>query len=340
MIDVDADYRGKVTYPNLAIMKLSAWHKSLGDDVEWHTIGTHYDRVYLSKVFSDEYTQERVPFIDADEIFRGGSGYAITVENGREVHHPEYDKPLPYEVDHIMPDYGIYGITDHAYGFLTKGCPRQCDFCHVKSMQGIRSHTVARLSEFWDGQKYIDIFDPNILACPDWKIHFQDLIDCKSYVEFNQGLDIRMLTEEKVEMLNSIKYNSIHFAWDRPEEDLREKFRLVKDKLKRNRRQLLSCYILTNSGSTHQQDVDRVEFIKSMDIQPYVMVYRQNTAPKETMQLKRYANNPFVCWGTPTFADYKASARSNRFGKTGIKFKEATTIDSLRNGGADERVDL
>lgn len=240
------------------------------------------------------------------------------------------DAPLPDEIEHIMPDYSLYGITDQAHGFLTRGCPRQCDFCHVKSMQGIRSHTVARLEEFWNGQKNIVLYDPNILACPDWKAHFQDLIDSKAYVDFNQGLDIRMLTEEKADMLNRIKYNSIHFAWDRPEEDLRNKFRLVKERLKRNRRQLLSCYILTNSGSTHQQDVDRVEFIKSMDIQPYVMVYRQKTAPRETMQLKRYANNPFVCWGTPTFADYVASTRSARFGKTGITHKKKVTIDGLR----------
>lgn len=71
-IDVDADYRKKVTHPNLAIMKFSAWHKKQGDTTEWHQIGEHYDRVYLSKVFSDEYTKEQIPFIDADEIIRGG----------------------------------------------------------------------------------------------------------------------------------------------------------------------------------------------------------------------------------------------------------------------------
>lgn len=345
LIDVDNEYRGKVTFPNLPLMKLSAWHKAQGDTVEWYDLqrvlsGGVYDKVYVSKVFSDEYTPPIETPIGAKEVVFGGSGYAISVENQREVYHKEADQSLPYEVEHIYPDYSLYGelTAQTSYGFLTRGCPRGCDFCHVAPMQGRASHTVARLNEFWHGQKNIELCDPNILACPDWRMHFEDLIASKAYVDFNQGLDIRLLTEEKIELLNQIKYKAIHFAWDRPEEDLRDKFRMVKEKLKRNSRHLISCYILTNSGSTHQQDVDRVEFIKSLQFQPYVMVYRAGTAPRETKQLKRYANNPFICWAVPTFDDYVSGTHSKRFGKTGVKYKQKTTIDGLKgesNGSKD-----
>lgn len=90
-----------------------------------------------------------------------------------------------------MPDYSLYGITDTAYGFLTKGCPRGCDFCHVKDMQGRATRTVARLSEFWNGQKNIKLLDPNLTASPEWRMHFQDLKDSKAYIDFTQGLDAR-----------------------------------------------------------------------------------------------------------------------------------------------------
>ena len=93
-----------------------------------------------------------------------------------------------------MPEYSLYGIEDTAYGFLTKGCPRGCDFCHVKDMQGRRVRTVARLSEFWAGQKKIVLLDPNITASPDFFLHIKDLADSRAYVDFSQGLDIRMLT--------------------------------------------------------------------------------------------------------------------------------------------------
>ena len=130
LIDVDAESRGKVTFPNLALMKLSAWHKKQGDTVEWYKplLSGHMDRVYMSKVFGSEYTKNYIYPVDAEEIIKGGSGYAISVENGVEVYDKSKDTELPHEVEHIMPDYDLYGITDTAYGFLTRGCPRGCPF--------------------------------------------------------------------------------------------------------------------------------------------------------------------------------------------------------------------
>ena len=117
LIDVDGN-----RYPNLAIMKLSAWHKARGDTVEWWWSDLiHYDAVYMSKVFSAEYTQDRPEPLNADRIIKGGTGYAISMENGKERYCKAMDGDLPEEVEHIRPDYSIYPeFTENtAYGFLT-----------------------------------------------------------------------------------------------------------------------------------------------------------------------------------------------------------------------------
>lgn len=158
LVDVDAEWRGKVTFPNHALMKIAAYHKAHGDQVTWYqplTTG-HVDICYLSKVFGDEYTKDYRWPIDADKVVRGGSGYAISIQDGKEVYQRGKDPPLSPEIEAIRPDYGIYsawGIANTAYGFLTRGCPRACSFCHVCAMQGRQVHTVAQLNDFWNGQK-------------------------------------------------------------------------------------------------------------------------------------------------------------------------------------------
>lgn len=143
LIDVDSH-----NYPNLALMKLSAWHKKQGDRVEWYDFTQHYDRVYMSKVFS--FTPDYGYVINADEVVKGGTGYAIHGAGGEHYVQDE-DKVLPDEIEHIMPDYSLYGIKDTAYGFLTRGCPRGCQFCIVGKKEGLCSCKVANLSEFFTG---------------------------------------------------------------------------------------------------------------------------------------------------------------------------------------------
>lgn len=208
LIDVDGH-----NFPNLALMKISAYHKSLGDTVDWCVPLDHYDRVYQSKVFDDTYSPDIDWVPDADEIIKGGTGYSL-------------ETVLPYEIEHIYPDYSLYPelTKDTAYGYLTRGCPRACGFCIVAKKEGRCSVKVADLSEFWQGQKYIKLLDPNLLACKGKFALLDQLVKSKAYVDFTQGLDIRLMDEMTAKYINAIKIKQIHFAWDNPNDDLRKYF--------------------------------------------------------------------------------------------------------------------
>lgn len=316
LIDVDGH-----NFPNLPLMKLSAWHKSQGDSVEWYEpmFSGHMDKVYMSKVFS--FTPDYEYFVDADEIVKGGSGYCISLVDGKEQYDKSKDKGLPYEVEHIYPDYSIYygkvkDIENTAYGFCSRGCPRGCGFCHVKDKEGLCSHKVADLSEFWDGQKYISLCDPNVLACKDWKDILQQLIDSKAYIDFNQGLDIRLMTEEKAEMLKKIKIKRVHFAYDRFQDRkiVEKRFRILRDITgwKRNK---VSVYVLVNYDTTPGQDLERIYFLRSLDFSPYVMIYDKDHAKKGSFvrHLQRWCNNRFLFWGIDDFDKYEPWRKSAEY---------------------------
>ena len=300
LIDVDGH-----NYPNLALMKLSAYHKMQGDMVEWYDTFTHYDVVYMAKVFA--FTPDYGYVVNADKVVKGGTGYAISGAGG-ESYCKEKDPCLPDEVEHIMPDYSLYGIKDTAYGYLTRGCPRGCDFCIVAKKEGKCSHKVANLAEFWSGQKNIVLNDPNILACKDWKESLQQLIDSKAWVDFNQGLDARMLTEEKIMMLTAVKIKEIHFAWDRYED---KDIILPKLKLyallakKRPHAHNSIVYVLVNHTSTVEQDLERIYTLRELGYWAYVMVYDKQNAEPVYHDMQRWCNNRFIFAKCNKFEDYK-----------------------------------
>jgi hypothetical protein len=308
LVDVDGH-----NYPNLPLMKISAWHKAQGDEVEWYDpmFSDHKDIVYLSKVFS--FSEDFDYYIDADRIVKGGSGYCISLVNGKEVFDKSKDNDLPYEIEHIYPDYSLYGITDTAYGFLTRGCPRGCSFCHVEAKEGRASRKVADLSEFWNGQKNIVLSDPNILACREWKDLLQQLIDSKAWVDFNQGLDIRLMTEEKAEMLKRIKTKDLHFAWDRyqDKDKILPKFQMFKGITGKNERNLI-VYVLCNFDTTIEQDLERIYTLRDMGYWAYVMLYDKENIPQghTLRKLQRWVNNRFVFAKCKTFEEYMKKEKS------------------------------
>lgn len=306
LIDVD----GGKSFPNLALMKISAWHKAHGDEVSWYNpFDGWYDDVYLSKVFS--FTPDYDYYINATNIHRGGTGYCIDLVDGKEVFHKERDHELPYEVEHIYPDYSIYPqlTKDTAFGFLTRGCPRGCSFCIVAGKEGRCSRKVADLSEFWNGQKKIVLCDPNILACPDWKDLLTQLRDSHALVDFNQGLDIRMMTMERIELLNQIKIAEIHFAWDRyKDKDLiLPKFKMFSEHTtirKKNTEHAAIVYTLVNFDSTLDQDLERIYTLRDLGFWAYVMIYDKEHCDPIYKALSRWVNNRFVFAKCPRFEDY------------------------------------
>ena len=277
-------------------MKLSAYHKARGDSVEWWRPEGRYDLVYKSRVFTDLYSKDTIAVTNAERVVCGGTGYG------------KPDK-LPDEVEHTFPDYGLYPqFSDTAYGFLTRGCPRGCGFCHVASKEGRCSYKVANLDEFWKGQKKIVLSDPNILACPDHKDLLMQLADSKASVEFNQGLDIRMVTDENLELLRNVNLQQIHFAFDRWEDKdiIVPRLRAFKEATGYDRgKGKVMVYILCNYDTTLEQDLYRIQLCRELNFSPYPMIYDKAHADPVYRQLQRWCNN-WIFWGVPTFDEYRA----------------------------------
>lgn len=290
LVDVDSH-----NFPNLALMKISAWHKAQGDFVEWWWGFSEYDRVYMSKVFDETYTPDVPEPFNAREIIKGGTGYDL-------------DNNLPVEIEHMYPDYSLYPelTKDTAYGFLTRGCPRHCSFCIVGDKEGLKSRKVADLNEWWHGQKYIKLLDPNITACPDCIELLGQLSESRAWVDFTQGIDARCLTPQKIAALNGVKVKMVHFAWDfmaQSDAVLRGlkmygELGSIKDQRKR------LVYVLTNFDTSMEENLYRIYTLKELGYNPYVMVYDKPHAPKVIKRLQRWVNNRRIWQTCPKFEDY------------------------------------
>lgn len=324
LIDVDSH-----NFPNLALMKISAWHKANGDSVEWCFPMSHYDIVYQSKVFDETYSPDIdwMPF--ADKIIKGGTGYFrrkkdktsevfvldkwvnIGDQHTYNIGNETYNELLPYEVEHSCPDYQLYAdiipwVNHTSLGFLTRGCPRGCEFCIVAQKEGRCSKKVSDLPEWNHSQSHINLFDPNILACKDHPDLLQQLIDSKAYVDFNQGLDIRLTNEQNIALINQVKVKEIHFAWDNAKDNLKPFFEGYKRYAKHKPHgQYGTVYCLTNFGSTMEENLYRIYTLRDLGYNPYVMIYDKPNAPKEIKKLQRWVNNKFVFRKCERFEDYQ-----------------------------------
>lgn len=298
LIDVDGH-----NFPNLPLMKLSAWHKQNGDEVEWYNPLTAWknppDVVYMSKVFTftPDYPYE---IHSLGGVIKGGTGYC----------YPNGGEPLLPEIEHIYPDYSIYPqyCKDTAYGFLTRGCPRGCDFCIVGKKEGKQSVKVADLAEFWNGQKNITLLDPNMFACREWKELSEQLIASGSYIDFSQGCDIRIMTEEKAEHIRKMKIKQIHFAWDRYEDKdmIIPKFETFQ-KLTGWNKNKMTVYVLCGFNTTLGQDLDRIYTLRDLNYSPYVMIYdKYKLKDGDTLKrLQRWVNSKQIFATVERFEDYK-----------------------------------
>lgn len=331
LIDVDQHYK-TAKYPNLALMKLAAWHKAQGDDVDWWWGFDHYDRVYMTKVFSQIYTRDVEPPVNADEIIKGGTGYVLRDEDGTlriwhadkwqivtkpeqmEVGDTKFTEFLPHEIEHMYPDYSLYPrLTENtAYGFTTRGCPRGCHFCIVAGKEGRRSVKVADLSEWWNGQKNIVLMDPNLLAYKGHMDLMHQLIDSKAWVDVNQGFDCRFLTEQNIDAINKIKLKNIHFAWDYMHEtkQVLKGLELYRESATRKISGAYgTVYTLVNYNSSMEENLHRIYTLRDMGYDPYVMIYNKPHAPREIRWLQRWCNNRKIFKTTPNFYDFDPKKR-------------------------------
>lgn len=269
IVDVD----GHNGFPNLALMKISSFHKSKGDNVEWHipVFGKHYSKAYLAKVFT--FSPDYIFPIDASEIIKGGTGYDVKSR-------------LPKEIDEILtPDYTIYPNVDYSIQFYSRGCIRKCHFCCVNEKEGYISPKTPM--ELNPNGKWIQVLDNNFFANPEWKEAIRHLKRSNQPVKFH-GIDVRIMTEEMACSLKTIRMRDrIHIAWDLPQMDLRPQ---LKELTKWINPHDIVCYVLIGFNSTKEQDMFRLQTLKEMKISPFVQPYRDfNNTRTPTMYEKDIA---------------------------------------------------
>lgn len=202
---IDVDGHGK--FPNLALMKISAYHKAKGDEVEWYSaFGGRYDVVYMAKVFG--FTEDYGYVIDnAERIVKGGTGY-------------DYSVVLPTDIDRMQPDYSLYPYIDAhtAYGFLTRGCPNKCAWCVVPRKEGVARAYMDVEDIAVGGRHNLVLMDNNILGLKDYAmVQFGKIISKGYRVDFNQGLDARLVDDEVAKNLAKIRWtHHIRLGCDTP----------------------------------------------------------------------------------------------------------------------------
>jgi hypothetical protein len=275
---------------NLALMKLSAYHKSIGDNVEIVIPGLgNYDRVYSDKIVNFTLDYQYYGWLGDTEIIQGGSGYSLY-------------KNLSPEIENQYPDYELFNC-DYAMGFTTRGCIRNCPFCIVPTKEAFFT-IVSDIYSFWNGQKDIVFLDNNILGCPE---HFEKIalqtIENKIRVDFNQGLDIRLVTPEIAELLSKIHWQRfIRFSFDSVgiENQVRNGIELLKKYGVKGYR--LFFYILIGFNTKTEEDLYRVELLRSFGCDMFVMPYNK----KDPYQ-KRFARwvNHKAIFKTVSWNDYK-----------------------------------
>lgn len=284
LIDVDGH-----NFPNFALMRASAYHKSIGDQVEWATPFNKYDKVMASKVFT--FTPDfNYLTLQADIIEKGGTGYNIASR-------------LPDDVENsLLMDYSVYPQYPFSIQFFSRGCIRRCPFCLVREKEGyIQSVEPVELNPHG---KWIEVLDNNFFANPEWKDAINYLQRQGQMVSLH-GVDVRIMNEEQAFYLGRLRLKRrIHIAWDLPEIDLTEKLREVTKYIKpRN----LSCYVLVGFNSSIEQDMYRLSRLKELGISPFVQPYRDfKNDRKPTLYEKdiaHWANKPQI-FRTCDFADF------------------------------------
>lgn len=309
LIDIDSH-----NFPNLSLMKLSSYLKKNNHDVSFLKL-TKADKKYIldgqAPFFENEYDviYAACVFEENREIANMLINFGVIVGGTGITLNPRCN--LPDKIENMCPDYELYEdeFSDIAYGFLTRGCIRNCPFCIVCKKEGNKSVKVANLNDFWQGQKIIKLLDPNLLACDEHMDLLEQLINSKAYVDFTQGLDARLINQNNINLLKQVKVKAFHFAWDNPrDEEIKEKFLFIKENLKLSYRYLM-VYVLTNYWSSFDEDLKRIYWLRDNGFDPYVMIYNKANAPQNIKHMQRWVNNKWIFKSTNNFEDYNPKLR-------------------------------
>ena len=299
LIDIDSKI------PNLALCKLSAWHKSQGDDVRLGWPGTVEDwcpdKVYASSIF--EKSRARRDAIDIifngvihPKAITGGSGYDIK-------------KKLPKHIEAMTPDHDLYR-ADYALGLTSRGCPRKCGFCIVREKEG-GIKQVATIGEIvrWDSD-YLVLLDNNLLASPLAIESLKEIIARKLSVNINSGINIRLVNEENAALLAQVdfwtlsfksKYLTFVFDHIALESAVRRGVGLLNNAGIASHK--LQCYVLIGYDSTPEQDLERVNILRSLKVSPFAMPYVKTPYTKA---FSRWVN--YHVYKACDFKDYRSGA--------------------------------
>lgn len=280
--------------PNLALMKLSTYHKSIGDNVSFIKYGLkayphnnfieikamYFDKVYVSNIFTQN--QNKFKVLDCDDVEIGGVGSINQLAT------------LPDYFDLCDLDYSLYPNNDTAYGFITRGCTRKCSFCFVPVTEGKLkySQSIDEITKY--GFKKVSFMDNNILLYRKHKQILQELIDKKIRCVFNQGLDIRAISDENANLLSQLKYIGEYiFAFDNPKDKslIEKKMAIVKKYIKGDWK--LKFYIYHNHQTMNKEDLYmRIDWCKKNKVLPYFMRDENCYGVDEYTQLARWVNQP------------------------------------------------
>tara|TARA_Y100000310_G_C20510998_1_gene728852 strand:+ start:113 stop:1021 length:909 start_codon:yes stop_codon:yes gene_type:complete len=262
--------------PNLALMKISQFHKQQGDDVEMYSPIwlDNYDKIYASKVF--DFSDGSM--ILKDRMIIGGTGWDI------------YSTLQP-KFEYMNPDYSLYKYK-HSIGFTMRGCRFNCKFCVVPEKEG-RPKPYNTIDEIWNNRDsdFIVLLDNDFFGNPEWAERIKEIKDYNLKVNFSQGLNIRIITDEQVKALTSVKFRTIsgkkkyiHFAWDKIKDE-----KLIDEGIQRCfnnglKPDQMSFYVLIGYDTTPEEDIHRVMKLRNYGCNPYVMPYN-----KEDLYQKKFA---------------------------------------------------
>lgn len=283
----------KTKFPNLALMKLSAYHKSIGDSVEWyfHLAEHTYDKIYSSKVFMFTPEEDISP-----RALKGGTGHDLVLK-------------LPNAIEHIMPDYSLYDI-DYSIGFSTRGCIRNCSFCIVPQKEGkIRPH--AEIEEFQSHMKLV-LLDNNILAHLHGIKQLERIAKRKIKLDINQGLDVRLIGNPVAQLLSKIKWlKPLRLACDS-----QQQIKYVRKAVKHLRYNNVCpstyfCYCLITEDI--EESLERIKELKSLKLdvfaQPFIDCFKPNKITQIQKDMVRWVNHKAI-FNSCTFKQYKDNKES------------------------------